>query len=188
MPGYICCAFLICCVGIYFMAANLFSGYPSFAYALNSSLFIFMLNHPDFDYALHGGGSAQQDRPAAADQSGQRRQNGAGQVLRHAYGTGAPLPAVLPVPAHHQTERHRYAGGGLCHPAHVLPAGQRVHRRRPAGIVSDREPGHRGHRYLRCRAVPAAVELVGRLHPPLPRHLWWAFCCWPCCWAWSSTH
>lgn len=46
MTGYICCAFLICCVGIYFMAANLFSGYPSFAYALNSSLFIFMLTTP----------------------------------------------------------------------------------------------------------------------------------------------
>ena len=46
MTGYICCAFLICCVGIYFMAANLCSGYPSFAYALNSSLFIFMLTTP----------------------------------------------------------------------------------------------------------------------------------------------
>lgn len=46
MTGYICCAFLVCCVGIYFMAANLFSGYPSFAYALNSSLFIFMLTTP----------------------------------------------------------------------------------------------------------------------------------------------
>ena len=46
MTGYICCAFLVCCVGIYFMAANLFSGYPSFAYALNSSLFIFVLTTP----------------------------------------------------------------------------------------------------------------------------------------------
>lgn len=46
MTGYICAAFLIFCVGIYFMATNLFSGYPSFSYALNSSLFIFMLTTP----------------------------------------------------------------------------------------------------------------------------------------------
>ena len=46
MTGYICAAFLIFCVGIYFMASNLFSGYPSFSYALNSSLFIFMLTTP----------------------------------------------------------------------------------------------------------------------------------------------
>ena len=46
MTGYICIAFLIFCVGIYFMAANLFSGYPSFSYALNNSLFIFMLTTP----------------------------------------------------------------------------------------------------------------------------------------------
>lgn len=46
MTGYICAAFLIFAVGIYFMATNLFSGYPSFSYALNSSLFIFMLTTP----------------------------------------------------------------------------------------------------------------------------------------------
>lgn len=46
MTGYICAAFLIFCVGIYFMATNLFSGYPSFSYALDSSLFIFMLTTP----------------------------------------------------------------------------------------------------------------------------------------------
>ena len=53
--------------------------------------------------------------------------------------------------------------------------GSAVHRRRPAGIVSDREPGHRSHRHLRCRAVllwnslvsyipsSAAASLVGFL-------------------------
>lgn len=46
MIGYICIAFLVVCVGIYFMAVNLFSGYPSFAYALQNSLFIFMLTTP----------------------------------------------------------------------------------------------------------------------------------------------
>ncbi len=46
MIGYICIAFLVACVGIYFMAVNLFSGYPSFAYALKNSLFIFMLTTP----------------------------------------------------------------------------------------------------------------------------------------------
>ena len=46
MIGYICIAFLVVCVGIYFMAVNLFNGYPSFAYALQNSLFIFMLTTP----------------------------------------------------------------------------------------------------------------------------------------------
>ena len=78
MTGYICCAFLVCCVGIYFMAANLFSGYPSFAYALNSSLFIFMLTTPILTMR-----SMAEDRRSKTDQllltspvSGAKREKG----------------------------------------------------------------------------------------------------------------
>ena len=46
MLGYIFAAFLICAVGIYFMAMNIFNGYPNFSYALYNSLFVLMIAVP----------------------------------------------------------------------------------------------------------------------------------------------
>ena len=46
MIGYICVAAMVVFIGIYFMAYNLFAGYPYFSIALNYSLFIFMVVVP----------------------------------------------------------------------------------------------------------------------------------------------
>jgi ABC-2 type transport system permease protein len=46
MIGPVCIAFMLAVVGLYFMAYNLFSGYPSFALALNASLFLFLVAIP----------------------------------------------------------------------------------------------------------------------------------------------
>lgn len=46
MTGYICVAALVVFVGIYFMAYNLFAGYPYFSYTLGASLFVFMVIVP----------------------------------------------------------------------------------------------------------------------------------------------
>ena len=46
MVGYVFIAILIFFVGIYFMAYNLFGGYPSFGYVLLSCTIIFMVAVP----------------------------------------------------------------------------------------------------------------------------------------------
>ena len=46
MIGYVCVAAMVVFVGIYFMAYNLFSGYPYFSYTLNACMFIFMVIVP----------------------------------------------------------------------------------------------------------------------------------------------
>lgn len=46
MIGPVCIAFMLAVVGLYFMAYNLFSGYPSFASALSASLFLFLVAIP----------------------------------------------------------------------------------------------------------------------------------------------
>ena len=46
MTGYLCVAAMVAFIGIYFMAYNLFSGYPYFGYSLASVLFIFMVIVP----------------------------------------------------------------------------------------------------------------------------------------------
>lgn len=46
MVGPVCVAILLAAVGVYFMAYNLFSGYPSFSAALSSSLFLFLICIP----------------------------------------------------------------------------------------------------------------------------------------------
>jgi ABC-2 type transport system permease protein len=46
MIGYVFSAFIICAIGIYFMAMNIFNGYPNFSYALYNSLFVLMLGIP----------------------------------------------------------------------------------------------------------------------------------------------
>lgn len=46
MTGYVFAAFFICAIGIYFMAMNLFSGYPKFSYSLYNSLFVLMIGIP----------------------------------------------------------------------------------------------------------------------------------------------
>lgn len=46
MIGAVCAAFMMAVVGLYFIAYNLFSGYPSFATALSASLFLFMVDIP----------------------------------------------------------------------------------------------------------------------------------------------
>ena len=46
MIGYLCIAVMVAFIGVYFMAYNLFSGYPYFSYSLASTLFIFMVIVP----------------------------------------------------------------------------------------------------------------------------------------------
>lgn len=46
MIGPVCIAFMIAVVGLYFMAYNLFQGYPSFAAALSAALFLFLVAIP----------------------------------------------------------------------------------------------------------------------------------------------
>ncbi|MGI5824640.1 MAG: ABC transporter permease [Bacillota bacterium] len=46
MTGYVFSAFLICAVAVYFMAMNIFNGYPNFSYALCNSLFVLMIGIP----------------------------------------------------------------------------------------------------------------------------------------------
>lgn len=46
MIAPVCIAFMMAVVGMYFMAYNLFGGYPSFALALNASLFLFLVAIP----------------------------------------------------------------------------------------------------------------------------------------------
>ncbi|MCD8086951.1 MAG: ABC transporter permease [Clostridiales bacterium] len=46
MIGSICVAFMLACVGLYFMAYNLLNGYPSFAIALYYALFLFLIAIP----------------------------------------------------------------------------------------------------------------------------------------------
>lgn len=46
MTGYIYVAVMICFIGIYFTAVNLFSGYPQFSYALMNMQAIFMFATP----------------------------------------------------------------------------------------------------------------------------------------------
>lgn len=46
MTGYVFIAFFTAFMGIYFMAYNLYSGYPSFAYALNSTMTILLIAVP----------------------------------------------------------------------------------------------------------------------------------------------
>lgn len=46
MIGPVVIAFMLAVVGIYFMSYNLFSGYPSFAIALSSALFLFLVTIP----------------------------------------------------------------------------------------------------------------------------------------------
>lgn len=102
----------------------------------------FHADHPHPHHALYGGGPAQQDRPAAADQSHQHHQSGAGQVLRHADGAGPALPGVLPLPPDHSGQRQRHPGLGLCLHSDVLPDGQRLCGGGAAGVLPHREPGH----------------------------------------------
>ena len=46
MTGYIFIAVVVAFTGVYFMAANLFGGYPYFSEALMSSLSVFMFAIP----------------------------------------------------------------------------------------------------------------------------------------------
>ena len=46
MTGYVFTAFIICAVGIYFMAMNIFNGYPNFSYALYNAMFVLMIGIP----------------------------------------------------------------------------------------------------------------------------------------------
>ena len=46
MTGYIFVAIMICFVGIYFMAFNLYSGYPQFAYTLLNMQTVFLFAVP----------------------------------------------------------------------------------------------------------------------------------------------
>lgn len=46
MTAAVCVAFMLAVVGLYFMAYNLFQGYPSFAAALDASLFLFLVAIP----------------------------------------------------------------------------------------------------------------------------------------------
>ncbi len=46
MIGPVCIAFMLAVVSLYFMAYNLFQGYPGFAAALNASLFLFLVAIP----------------------------------------------------------------------------------------------------------------------------------------------
>ena len=75
-------------VGIYFMAYNLFGGYPCFSYALLSCTHHFHGGRPHPHHALHGGGPAEQDRPAAAHRPRLPHRRGAGQVSGHGHRAG----------------------------------------------------------------------------------------------------
>ena len=46
MTGYVFIAFFTAFMGIYFMAYNLYSGYPYFSYALNSTMTILLIAVP----------------------------------------------------------------------------------------------------------------------------------------------
>ena len=46
MIGYVFVAFVTAFIGIYFLAYNMFSGYPYFSYAIGSSLSIMLLAVP----------------------------------------------------------------------------------------------------------------------------------------------
>ena len=46
MTGYICVAVMVVFIGIYFMAYNLFAGYPYFSLTLSYALYIFMVAVP----------------------------------------------------------------------------------------------------------------------------------------------
>lgn len=63
MIGPVCVAFMLAVVGLYFMAYNLFSGYPSFATALSASLFLFLIAIPILTMR-----SMAEDRRARTDQ------------------------------------------------------------------------------------------------------------------------
>lgn len=46
MIGYVFIAFLVCFIGVYYMAVNLMGGYPYFSYALSNAQFVFLVAVP----------------------------------------------------------------------------------------------------------------------------------------------
>ena len=105
MVGYVFIAILIFFVGIYFMAYNLFGGYPSFGYVLLSCTIIFMVAVPILTMRSMAEGPAGQDRPAAAHLPRLPHRHRPGQISGHGHRAAGPHPADLFLPAHHRHER-----------------------------------------------------------------------------------
>lgn len=101
MTGSVCTAFLLAAVGLYFMVYNLYQGAPSFANALVSALYLFIVVIPLL--TMRSMAEDGETRPTSCcSPLGVGHRRSAGEILRHGHSVCRTLGALLPVSADYE--------------------------------------------------------------------------------------
>ncbi len=138
MTGYICMAFMLVVIGIYFAVINLSSGYPYFGYTLSCVIVLFLLMTPVLTMRILAEEKKPEDGSAASDGAGftledcHRQISGDGDSIR-------PGPADhLLLSADSQSVRYRFPADGLYSHFGLFPVWRSLHCHRTVYLIQYR--------------------------------------------------
>ena len=140
MTGYICMAFMLVVIGIYYAVINLASGYPYFGYTLSCVIVLFLLMTPVLTMRILA--EKQKDRSAAFDSTGFPVEDRGWQVSGHGDSIRTGTSGDLFLSVDPQPVWHGFPVDGLYRYSRLFPVRGSLHCHWSVHLFCNRESGH----------------------------------------------